>query len=862
MSETFDPQALWEKLVAPYGLLARRPEFGIDPDFYAGRYPQVAASGLPPREHYDTIGKAEGLAPNQYAELRASMPGLDRRLLHILHDVEMRKAIRANVEGAGEVAFELLALGEGLDRQLSDFSAKHYVRLYPDIGAAKLLPIGHFLRHGEREGRRSLRDLRENYMLGEAQYDPDKPSCLICVHEFSRSGAPIVGLDLVRTASKTHNVIVGSLRGGELLESFRANAVAVLLSDKPELEFDLVVDNSVGEIEFAIINSVVANNYLPLCVSRGIPVGMYLHEYAEYILPRHFVTFSGLMSDLLVFSSAQVLNSWRPALEDIGFDIERDTVIIPQADYQCSTIPTDDYDRARDRLSRLIRRDLTGKRVVLGAGHAHWRKGTDMFVLTAQQARDIDPDTVYVWIGNGLNPENFHFGVWQDQHNREGGANDPAGNLFFLPAGDYFEDVCRASDVLFLSSRLDPLPNVVFDAARLGCQVLGFSNASGFDDPTYLDEPGLHMVPFGRLDKVVDKLSSLPRKPEFQASLPPRGAGDERSIFERLHSALEESIGSQRHAVIGSGSYDMPIMFTTAPDDAAGRRAERQKVWSHGRRFVWRSAGEAQAEIVRSDNWLHKSLEVRPYADAAAPKERDALPEYGIHLHGYNLDGLDQDIETHAAYRLASRIVATTDSTKKQDQLNAIFANHGLEGSVQVVRNQGRDILPFMRLFDEGGAGHDQENWLHIHQKKAPTWGQAGGEIWRKFLMAILMGEYGRLSDGLSSIATPGTGLVAPFDPYRFGWGASKQLLPEFADQFPGDLPDVPIAFPVGNMFWVRREVAQAMNAMFGPDYPWPNEPLPNDGTVFHLIERLWPAVTAKCGLRSVFLDKPDQQRR
>ncbi len=862
MNSPLDPLAFWQETVAPYGVLERRPDFRFDPDFYRGRYPQVANSGLTPQEHFEQHGRKEGLAPTQYAELRASMPALDRRLIQILRNQDLRIAIRDEVEGAGELAFELLALGDGLDRQLSDFSAKHYVRLYPDIGKANLLPIGHFLRHGEREGRRSLRELRENFMLGEAVYDAEKPTCLICVHEFSRTGAPIVGLDLVRAASATHNVIVGSLRGGELLESFRSDAVAVFMSDMPELEFDLVLDGGFGEIEFAILNSVVAHNYLSLCVARGVPVAMYLHEYAEYILPRHYVTFSGLMSDLLVFSSTQVLNSWRPALEDINFDAARDTLIIPQAEYERGTIETGAYEHARARLSRLIRRDITGKRVVFGAGHAHWRKGTDMFVLTAQQARDTDPDTIFVWIGNGLNPEDFHFGVWQDQHMREANADTPDGNLFFLPAGDYFEDVCRAADVLFLSSRLDPLPNVVFDAARLGCQVMGFSNASGFDDPLYLEEPGLHMVPFGRLDKAVECLSALPLKPEFQKNLPPQAEQDNRSIFDRIRTGLMENVAAQRHAVIGKGSYDLPIMFSTVADDAQNRQAERQKVWSMGRRFVWRSPAEAQTEIAQSENWLHKSLEVRPYADVAAPMERDTLPDYGIHVHGFNLDGLDQDIETHAAYRLASHIVATTDSSQKQTQLHAIFANHGLEADVQVVRNQGRDILPFMRLFADGGVGLNHDIWLHIHQKKAPSWGQEGGEIWRKFLMTILMGDFGRLSDAIQAISRSDTGLVAAFDPYKFGWGASAKLLPDFADHLPAPLPDHPIAFPTGNMFWTRRDVAVAMNGLFGDDYPWPNEPIANDGTVFHMIERLWPAMAAKCNMRSIFLDKPDQPRR
>ena len=106
------------------------------------------------------------------------------------------------------------------------------------------------------------------------------------------------------------------------------------------------------------------------------------------------------------------------------------------------------------------------------------------------------------------------------------------------------------------------------------------------------------------------------------------------------------------------------------------------------------------------------------------------------------------------------------------------------------------------------------------------------------------------------------TGLVSPFDPFICRWFASKKLLPIFQPRIETTLPDHPILFPVGNMFWTRRAVIDQMNSYFGPDYPWPNEPIANDGTVYHLIERLWPTASFEAGQRSVFVSKPDQPRR
>jgi len=51
------------------------------------------------------------------------------------------------------------------------------------------------------------------------------------------------------------------------------------------------------------------------------------------------------------------------------------------------------------------------------------------------------------------------------------------------------------------------------------------------------------------------------------------------------------------------------------------------------------------------------------------------------------------------------------------------------------------------------------------------------------------------------------------------------------------------------------------MQGIFGSNYPWPNEPIANDGTEYHLIERLWPAATKMAGLSSCFIDKKGQKR-
>ena len=332
-----------------------------------------------------------------------------------------------------------------------------------------------------------------------------------------------------------------------------------------------------------------------------------------------------------------------------------------------------------------------------------------------------------------------------------------------------------------------------------------------------------------------------------------------------------------------AGRYDVGILY--GPSDPPELRArERRALWRHGRRAIWPSREAAAATIAASDHWVHRTLSIVPYGEVG-PEE---LPRYNIHVHAYYTDGFAEDLARSAAWRHAARVVATTDTAAKAAVLAAAGRAAGVALETRVVANRGRDILPFLALFQ--GDEDDNEIWCHVHLKKSVGLGPTSpGEVWRRFLMRILLGETAsggartgqpeRLSAAPAILRAPHVGLVGAFDPYIMGWTGSRRLLPQLAarlDTFEGHeimgdgfqgggtgrpLPDHPLLFPVGNMFWAKAGVVNAMRALFGTDYPWPNEPIAGDGTVFHLIERLWPTAAALSGRDSVFLDKADERR-
>ncbi|MDE4099384.1 rhamnan synthesis F family protein [Phaeobacter gallaeciensis] len=848
-----DLNLIWRKYASKIpDLLKSRPDFRFDPHHYKNQVDASIEDPLELRQHFDAHGSADGHWPTLYKQIASQFHKIDDVLLDLTIDPTLIGAMEAGQSGAHQLAFELLHLGAPVDSIVSDFSGETYLKMNADLLEAGIDPLVHYLCNGAAEGRRILRDIRKGQYSGQLPYRPELPTCLIAVHECSRTGAPIVGRDLAREAAKTHNVIVAALRDGPLLEDFRETSCQVLITSAPFQDFGAYTGQFLDKIDFAIVNSAVAWNYIPLLVARDIPFAGYLHEYAEYLHPAFHFNLFPMFADLLIFSSEHVRNSWRGRMADINFDPVRDSAIIPQRPLFVGTVSAEMQAEAKARLSKLIGRDLSTSRIVCGAGQSQWRKGTDLFAMAAQICRPRDKDTVFIWIGHGIVPDELGFGAYMAYHFRQIDMGSPESNMVFIPAGPAYHDVLTAADVMFMSSRLDPLPNVVFDALEHGCRIVQFDGASGFGDENYRRLDSFVTVEYANPEAAATSILALPPKDTSEAA-PEK---PEFHLFEAIRTRLEERLKAQRYFVRGASQIDVPVLYTTAKEFDEARVREREKMLRYGRRRIWRDLAEVEQEIAASDNWMHSRMRLAPYATT----ELETLPRFALHIHAYYTDDLADDLREFAIYKQARRIVVTTDTEAKGCEIRKIMSAEGLTPEIVLVPNTGRDILPFMNLFQSDGVAGQDELWCHLHQKKS-IGSTDGGDLWRRFLMRVLLGDAETVSNAVTKLAQDGVGLVTPFDPHFVGWNESRRLLPKFSDRLPGPMPENPLLFPVGNMFWVRRQVVEAMNNMFGPDYPWPDEPIANDGTEYHLIERLWPAMAAQLELDSVFVHKLDEQR-
>ncbi|EPX75933.1 rhamnan synthesis F family protein [Salipiger mucosus] len=830
------PDALWREHIAGTPLAQERPDFRFSPAAYRRRAGAALHEGQDPRTHYDESGRAAGLPPNDYRRLAAQVPDLDRCLAELVADHELGEMIARGEPEACELLCELILLGDPVDARVSGFSESYYRACHPGLPEGAV-PFVHWLQHGRREGRRILRDLREGQQPGGRERRPGRALCMVALPDLSGPG-----LALVQEAAAGQDVLVLALADGERREAFAAEAIELIVAPEPLRDLDFLESEGLGGLDLAVLGAVESLPAARYLVREGVPHATCVGAFPETVQPAHRAHFTALFSDLTVFPSEALRAEWAPMLEDLGVDVARDTCVVAPRVLAQGGVAAEALGAARARLSRLTGADCEGRRVVLGAGPVGWAAGTDLFVLTAQAAARRGQDTLFVWLGDGANHEDAAFGVFLERQLRSAG-----GNVCVLPNGEHDADVLRAADAVFVPARMEPWPEVVFDAAEAGCPVVVFAGATGLDETA----EGLVRIDWGDLGAACDALLALPRK--APAGEAPEAVPRPR-VFRAIRERLERRLAAQERFVIGGGDYDVPVMMPPGPGAGAARAAEREKLWTLGRRAVWQSRAEAEAAIAGSENWVHGAMAVERFAWAEAMP-----PALSVHMHAHHLQDLGGDLLYYRALREARRIVVTTDSEAKRAAVAHIAGEAGVAVEVVVMPNVGRDVLPFLRLFERGIAGAD-ETWCHLHQKRSEGTSPAGA-IWKRFLMTILVGDDRRLSSGLERIMAPETGLVAPFDPYRPGWGTARRVLPGLAGGLPEPLPEDPLLFPVGNMFHVSGRVAERMLALAGPEPAWPTEPLPRHGTIYHAMERLWPAVTAAEGLSALFLDWPGQQR-
>lgn len=845
----------------PVGTAMPAPDH-FDAAFYLERYPDVAAAGADPFTHFVQWGAAEGRLGVRPAAIEA------------LLKTEHPQGIEALAAGAND----------------PDFDEAYYLERYPDIRGAGVVPYEHFINHGRAEGRVASPP-KLTVEAGARAVDTAKRSVLIVSHEASRTGAPILSLNIASELQTRFNVVVLLLGGGDLIADFRESATRVagpaLVRNAPQ-DADRIIMTLCADtnFEFAIVNSIESRVVLRGLAKALVPTVSLIHEFAAYTRPADAFPFAMQWAGETVFSTRITFENAMAKLPALAHTHSH---ILPQGRCVPPAIEIDATKRALElaRVRQYLRPDSPeGQRsfVVIGAGSVQYRKGVDLFMESAARVIRSPGGEIcrFVWIGSGYDPEKdiVYSSYLAEQLQRAGLEKQ----VVFMPETQAIEEAYAMADVLMLSSRLDPLPNVAIDAMTYGLPVVCFADASGIADIIERNDLGDSCVaPYHDTAAMAELILKLARSPQACSDLGERLKRVAEVQFdmqayvgklEQLASSAGERLAIETESarvIAKSPRLDRNHFLRTPQAERSTEDVARDYVrsWSKGidrrkpfpgfnpeiyaaKQAVggtrldpladWLDAGEPEGpwnfEVIRSGDPL-----------IASPNDlRTAL-----HLHVFYPELLPDILERLAKNRNRPALFISVPDDKSAELVREhTQAYVGKVATIQVVPNRGRDLAPLLTAFgEELVAGYDIVG--HVHTKKSlDTADAAMGSTWHRFLMENLLGGKAPMMDivmGRMS-ADASMGLVFADDPHIVGWGLNLPYAEALASRLAlGVLPRHPV-FPVGSMFWARSEAIRPLVDLKLEWSDYPPEPLPYDGSMLHAIERLLPLVAESQSVR------------
>ncbi|MGP0105379.1 glycosyltransferase [Rhodoblastus sp.] len=308
-------------------------------------------------------------------------------------------------------------------------------------------------------------------------------SITLVLHEATRTGAPRVGALIAKELASDEDVHVLVLKDGPLTPWLREllgdGRLTVL--DGAEFDFHLPFEDRLKSAaallekrpdDLVYVNSLAASVFVLAAKARGQRALIHVHEKADEIvhLMRHVLTKIEVMAvaDGAVLAAGDL---FRDVLDVFGMIPARTVdfgiaIDIEAVRALAAKTPSPALNAAGKRFKK-------GKRLVVGmCGHASPRKGSDIFLTTAQAAPDCD----FLWVGGWTPEESIENTVYEDFVARK------LPNLYVAGAVDNPYAHIGQVDLFFLSSREDPNPLVLAEAMVLRTPLLCFSKTTAVAD--------------------------------------------------------------------------------------------------------------------------------------------------------------------------------------------------------------------------------------------------------------------------------------------------------------------------------------------------------------------------------------------
>lgn len=392
------------------------------------------------------------------------------------------------------------------------------------------VPLADFVRHNFGSDHDLLKARKERAVISEKAGTSVSPRHVLVIgHSAGRAGGEYVALSIVRGLHDdlgcTVTVILA--RGGELTEQFRQYAQVYVLGEKNlpgiDAQRELIIQLRLRGVRHAICNTVVVGRYAKLLKELGYQITHLVHELGTSI--ENFLPVEDRLgvcdhTDTLVFPVNFVKSSFLDR-----YTPRTDTLLCHPQGIE------PDFPRPRDRstLRQRLRSSLgltTDARLVIGAGSGELRKGPDLFIQVAKRVLASEGTSAvhFVWLGQL--DKVLESWIKHDSH-----LLGIDGQLHLTGLQADLTDYYLGADLFLMTSREDPLPNVVIESMYAGLPVIAFAEGGGTPE-LLVDGCGI-VVPYLDVDAMARATCRLLETPEDAQSIAVKAARRIEAGFRR-----------------------------------------------------------------------------------------------------------------------------------------------------------------------------------------------------------------------------------------------------------------------------------------------------------------------------------------
>ena len=258
----------------------------------------------------------------------------------------------------------------------------------------------------------------------------------------------------------------------------------------------------------------------------------------------------------------------------------------------------------------------------------------------------------------------------------------------------------------------------------------------------------------------------------------------------------------------------------------------------------WAEGAVLEPDARLGHAWLQATRDALSHADSGVtPTQRAPCAV----IHAWHPDTFDEILHAIRESGIHFRLLVTT-TTDRHTAIASILARHKLNAEIVTGANQGRDILPFLRLanrlLDEG-----EDIVLKLHTKQSLH--LEDGQAWRRELLERLLAPT-RAGRMLQTLREDGRiGMVAPEGhllDLAGHMGGNREAIDYLRVRLGLGEPSTPPRFVSGSMFWARLSALRPLLDAHLDEWEFEAEQGQIDGTLAHAIERIFALCVEDAG--------------